>query len=94
MVREQKQTTARKGQTSDSSISPVEQSEDVVDDISTIVVQDEEDIDSLPTMVEEIPAVSDLTPSGRLDSIRKELNPEDDTSEESTIEERMSNFFK
>ena len=94
MVREQKQTAARKGQPSDSSINPVEQSEDVVDDISTIVVQDEEDIDSLPTMVEEIPAVSDLTPSGRLDSIRKELNPEDDTSEESTIEERMSNFFK
>ena len=46
-----------------------------------------------PTMIEEIPLEDDLSPSGRLDSIRKEMNPEAEASEESSIEDRMSKFF-
>ena len=47
-----------------------------------------------PSLIEEIPAVNDLTPSGRLDSIRKEMNPEEENETESSIEERMSKFFQ
>ena len=44
-------------------------------------------------MVEEIPASEDLTPSGRLDSIRKEMSPQEETQQQTSIEERMSKFF-
>ena len=45
-------------------------------------------------MIEEIPAVEDLTASGRLDSIRKEINPDDEVEQKASIEERMSKFFQ
>ena len=43
---------------------------------------------------EEIPLEEDETASGRLDSIRKELNPDEEEKEQSSIEERMSKFFQ
>ncbi len=62
------------------------------DDISF----ESEDVDEapLPSMIEEIPAVEDLTASGRLDSIRKEINPDDEVEQKASIEERMSKFFQ
>ena len=65
---------------------------DVVDDISTVI--EEEDDSPPPTMIEEIPAQEDTTPSGRLDSLRREMNPDDDVEQQSSIEERMSKFFQ
>ena len=62
------------------------------DDISTII-ESEDDAPPL-TLIEEIPDQDDLTPSGRLDSLRKEMNPEEEDEEKSSIEERMSKFFK
>ncbi len=69
-----------------------EETTPAVDDIST-VIELEDDV-SAPTLVEEIPAEDDLTPSGRLDSLRKEMNPEDADEQQSSIEERMSKFFQ
>jgi hypothetical protein len=62
------------------------------EDITTFVEPEPEQ--ALPSMVEQIPAVDDLTPSGRLDSIRREMNPDEDKEPESTIEDRMSKFFQ
>ena len=69
-----------------------EENIDVVDDISTVIEQ--EDDSPPPTMIEEIPAQEDTTPSGRLDSLRREMNPDDDVEQQSSIEERMSKFFQ
>ena len=71
---------------------PTEETIDVEDDISTVFVQDDDN--PPPTMIEEIPAQEDKTPSGRLDSLRREMNPDDDVEEQSSIEERMSKFFQ
>ena len=62
------------------------------DEITTFVEPETEQ--PPPSMVEEIPAVDDLTPSGRLDSIRREMNPDSVDSEESSLEDRMSKFFQ
>ncbi|MED5496951.1 MAG: hypothetical protein VX872_05225, partial [Candidatus Thermoplasmatota archaeon] len=64
----------------------------VVDDISTVLEQEEDT--PPPTLIEEIPAQKDETPSGRLDSLRREMNPDDDVEQQSSIEERMSKFFQ
>ena len=64
------------------------------DDMSTMVQEEDEESTPPPSLIEEIPAEDDLTPSGRLDSIRKEMNPDDDIEEQSSIEERMSKFFQ
>ena len=69
-----------------------EETIDVVDDISTVFEQEEDT--PPPTMIEEIPAQEDETPSGRLDSLRREMNPDDDVEQQSSIEERMSKFFQ
>ena len=69
-----------------------EETNDVVDDISTVFEQ--EDDTPAPTMIEEIPVEEDETPSGRLDSLRREMNPDDDVEQQSSIEERMSKFFQ
>ena len=68
-----------------------EETNDVADDISTVI---EEDDNPPPTMIEEIPVQEDNTPSGRLDSLRKEMNPDEDAVQQSSIEERMSKFFQ
>ena len=63
------------------------------DDISI----EQEVVEEIPlqeTMIEEIPLVDDETASGRLDSIRRELNPDEEEQEQSSIEERMSKFFQ
>ena len=69
-----------------------DESEPVEDDISTVIEPSDES--PLPNLIEDIPAQDDLTPSGRLDSLRKEMNPEDDVEQQSSIEERMSKFFQ
>ena len=58
------------------------------------IEQEQTEPEDIPTMIEEIPIEDDLTPSGRLDSIRKEINPDAEESEESSIEDRMSRFFQ
>ena len=63
-----------------------------IEDIS--IEQEQTEPEDIPTMIEEIPIEDDLTPSGRLDSIRKEINPDAEESEESSIEDRMSRFFQ
>ena len=70
----------------------IEETDDIVDDIST--VSEQEDDTPPPTMIEEIPVQEDETPSGRLDSLRREMNPENDVEKQSSIEERMSKFFQ
>ena len=50
--------------------------------------------ENIPTMIEEIPLDDDTSPSGRLDSIRREMNPDAVDTEESSIEDRMSKFFQ
>ena len=46
------------------------------------------------SLIEEIPELeSDLSPSGRLDTIRQELNPDEEVVETTSIEDRMSKFF-
>ena len=45
-------------------------------------------------MIEEIPVQEDKSPSGRLDSLRREMNPDEDVEQQSSIEERMSKFFQ
>ena len=45
-------------------------------------------------MIEEIPLTDDSTASGRLDSLRREIEPENDEVQQSSIEERMSKFFQ
>ena len=63
-----------------------------IEDIS--IEREQTEPEDLPTMIEEIPIEDDLSPSGRLDSIRKEMNPDAEESEESSIEDRMSRFFQ
>ncbi len=70
----------------------IEETDDIVDDISTVSEQDDDT--PPPTMIEEIPLQEDETPSGRLDSLRRELNPDNDVEKQSSIEERMSKFFQ
>ncbi|MGB0786898.1 MAG: hypothetical protein ACPGR1_02715, partial [Candidatus Poseidoniaceae archaeon] len=70
----------------------IEETDDIVDDIST--VSEQEDDTPPPTMIEEIPLQEDETPSGRLDSLRREMNPDNDVEKQSSIEERMSKFFQ
>jgi hypothetical protein len=72
---------------------PAAREEIVEDDISISIESDDVEEATPPSMIEEIPAPEDLTPSGRLDSIRKELSPEEETQQQSSIEERMSKFF-
>lgn len=96
MVRDQtsekaKQTKARATEAVDTK-HEFTQAED--DDMSRIVQAEDEDSTPLPSLIEEIPAKDDLTPSGRLDSIRKEMNPDDNNELQSSIEERMSKFFQ
>jgi hypothetical protein len=65
------------------------------DDISIEHIQEEVEfeVESAP-LIEEIPEVkSDLSPSGRLDTIRQELNPDEEIEETTSIEDRMSKFF-
>ena len=69
-----------------------DESESAEDDISTVI--EPKDDNPPPSLVEDIPAQDDLTPSGRLDTLRREMNPEDDEEEQSSIEERMSRFFQ
>ena len=65
-------------------------------DEEEIAITQESDIEeeSIPSLVEEIPVLEDASASGRLDSIRREMNPEDDEEQQSSIEERMSKFFQ
>ena len=72
---------------------PAAREEIVEDDISISIESDDVEEEAPPSIIEEIPAREDLTPSGRLDSIRKELSPEEETQQQTSIEERMSKFF-
>ena len=62
------------------------------DDITTFVEPEPEQ--APPSMIEEIPVQEDNTPSGRLDTLRREMNPDEDVEQKSSIEERMSKFFQ
>ena len=69
--------------------------DDIEDDISIEHIQEEVEfeVENSP-LIEEIPEVeSDLSPSGRLDTIRQELNPDEEIVETTSIEDRMSKFF-
>ncbi len=72
---------------------PAAREQIVEDDITISVEVDDVEEAEPPSMIEEIPASEDLTPSGRLDSIRKEMSPEEETQQQTSIEERMSKFF-
>lgn len=69
---------------------------EVEDDISIEKAENEiqpEEENSV-SLVENIPELeTDLSPSGRLDTIRQELDPEEEVIETTSIEERMSKFF-
>ena len=73
----------------------VDEIEVVDDDISLETLEDELDFDEEPvSLVEVIPeSEADLSPSGRLDTIRQELDPDAEVVDTTSIEERMSKFF-
>ena len=67
---------------------------EIEDDISIEEIQEEEIEEEPVSLIEEIPELeTDLSPSGRLDSIRQELDPDDEIVDTTSIEERMSKFF-
>ena len=69
---------------------------EVEDDISLDETEDEikPKEESLVSLIENIPELeTDLSPSGRLDTIRQELDPGEEVIETTSIEERMSKFF-
>ena len=73
----------------------VSEIDDIEDDISIEHIQEEVEFEEeTASLIEEIPEVeSDLSPSGRLDTIRQELNPDEEVVETTSIEDRMSKFF-
>jgi hypothetical protein len=93
MVRDQN-TTKPKQQKQQQKLTNTDNEVDVADEDEISIESEDVDETSLPSLIEEIPAVDDLTPSGRLDSIRKEINPDDEVQQESSIEDRMSKFFQ
>ncbi|MGB2175685.1 MAG: CARDB domain-containing protein [Candidatus Poseidoniaceae archaeon] len=92
MVKEQNRKPEKNSEPQPKQKAPVQQ-EVESDDIS---IQQEvvEEVALQETMIEEIPLKDDETASGRLDSIRRELNPDEEDQEQSSIEERMSKFFQ
>ena len=92
MMKEQNKKPAKNSKPQPKQKEPVQQEEDR-DDIS-FEQEFVEDIPLQEAMIEEIPLEDDETASGRLDSIRKELNPDEEEKEQSSIEERMSKFFQ
>ena len=73
----------------------VERIEDDEDDMSLETFEEEIEFEEEPvSLVEEIPELeTDLSPSGRLDTIRQEIDPEVEIVDTISIEERMSKFF-
>ncbi len=73
----------------------VERIEDDEDDMSLETFEEEIEFEEEPvSLVEEIPELeTDLSPSGRLDTIRQEIDPEVEIIDTISIEERMSKFF-
>ena len=73
----------------------VKQIDEIEDDISLEAFEEEIELEEEPiSLIEEIPEQeTDLSPSGRLDTIRQELDPEVEVIDTTSIEERMSKFF-
>ncbi|MCH1526703.1 MAG: hypothetical protein L7S49_00655, partial [Candidatus Poseidoniaceae archaeon] len=73
----------------------VKQNDEIEDDISLEAFEEEIELEEEPiSLIEEIPEQeTDLSPSGRLDTIRQELDPEVEVIDTTSIEERMSKFF-
>ena len=73
----------------------VDEIEAIEDDMSLETFEQEIELEEEPvSLVEEIPQLeTDLSPSGRLDSIRQELDPDVEVIDTISIEERMSKFF-
>jgi hypothetical protein len=70
--------------------------EEIDDDISLEILEEEIELKEKEpiSLVEEITELeTDLSPSGRLDTIRQELDPEKEFVDTISIEERMSKFF-
>ena len=77
-------------------VEDVQEIDDIEDDMSLEVFEQELDFEEEepPSLVEEIPELeTDLSPSGRLDTIRQELDPDVEIVDTISIEERMSKFF-
>ena len=91
MMEEQQARATPKKKTTPQQAQP-QAKDSVIDDIS--IENEQSEPENIPTMIEEIPLDDDTSPSGRLDSIRREMNPDAADSEESSIEDRMSKFFQ
>ena len=92
MMKEQNRKPEKNSEPQSKQKAPVQQ--EVESDAISIQQEVVEEVTLQETMIEEIPLVDDETASGRLDSIRRELNPEEEDQEQSSIEERMSKFFQ
>ena len=90
-MEEQQARATPKKKTTPQQVQPQAQ-DSVIDDIS--IESEQSEPENIPTMIEEIPLDDDTSPSGRLDSIRREMNPDSVDSEESSLEDRMSKFFQ
>lgn len=90
MEEQQTRATPKKKKTPQEVQSQVQDSE--IEEIS--IDNGQREPENIPTMIEEIPLDDDTSPSGRLDSIRREMNPDAVDTEESSIEDRMSKFFQ
>ena len=91
MMEEQQARATPKKKTKPQQVQPQAQ-DSVIDDVS--IESEQSEPENIPTMIEEIPLDDDTSPSGRLDSIRREMNPDSVDSEESSLEDRMSKFFQ
>ena len=91
MMEEQQARAMPKKKTTPQQIKPHAQ-DSVVEEIS--IENEQSEPENIQTMIEEIPLDDDTSPSGRLDSIRREMNPDSVDSEESSLEDRMSKFFQ
>ena len=71
------------------------ETEVIEDDMSLEIFEEEMELEEEPvSLVEEITvSETDLSPSGRLDTIRQELDPDVEIVDTTSIEERMSKFF-
>ena len=73
----------------------MKETEELEDDMSLEIFEEEIELEEEPvSLVEEITVLeTDLSPSGRLDTIRQELDPDVEILDTTSIDERMSKFF-
>ena len=92
MVKEQNKDTPKQKKPNNVVETPA--NVETLDDEISVIPEEEDIIPITESLIEEIPIEKDGSASGRLDSIRREMNPDEEIEEQSSIEDRMSKFFQ